>query len=262
MLNKKLSGNKSKSPASTKLSVVIPVYNEKKTIVKLLDQVQAVPLSQIDVELEIVLVDDCSTDGTHDILKSLTYSNLKIVYHEKNQGKGAAIRTGLQHISGAIVLIQDADLEYQPNDYIELVKPILEEKASVVYGSRIRGRKTFGTTRHSSINYYLGGRLLSVLTNLLYNANITDEATCYKVFKSEVFKTIPPLTCQGFEFCPEVTAKVLLSKYPIYEVPIHYYPRSREDGKKITWQDGFIAIRILFKYRTLAWLKRLRTDQT
>jgi len=222
-----------------KLSVVIPCYNEKESILEILKRVEAVNL-----EKEIIIVDDCSTDGTREVLATLPPERAKVIYRSENKGKGSAIRTGLQQMTGDIVIIQDADLEYDPNDYYELIKPILEGRAEVVYGSRVLGRDM----EISYFRYYLGGRFLSWLTNLLYGANITDEPTCYKVFKADVLKGLD-LRCKGFEFCPEVTAKLCKRGYKIYEVPISYHPRSLEQGKKIGWRDGIEAIWTLIKYR-------------
>ena len=170
---------------------------------------------------------------------------MSIIFREKkkNQGKGSAIKEGLKYVIGDIVIIQDADLEYEPEDYHLLIKPIIDGRAKIVYGSRIKGGG-----RKSYWSFYLGGRLLSFLANLLYNAKITDEATCYKVFGADVLKKIN-LKCERFEFCPEVTAKVRKKGYEIYEVPIHYYPRSIEEGKKINWRDGLEAIWTLIKYK-------------
>jgi dolichol-phosphate mannosyltransferase len=232
-----------------KLSVIIPVFNEKGTISELLGKVKSV-----DVEKEIVIVDDGSTDGTRGILEAVAgcrmpdagKNEIKIIYHEKNQGKGVAIRTGLKNITGDIVIIQDADLEYDPQDYPKLIEPILSGKAKAVYGSRILGKG-----RRSYWSFYIGGKFLSFLTNLLYDAKITDEPTCYKVFQADVIKNIN-LKCSRFEFCPEVTAKLRKKGYKIYEVPISYEPRSLEEGKKINWKDGFEAIWTLIKYKFIA----------
>ncbi len=223
-----------------KLSIIIPVYNEEKTIAELLKKVEGINL---DIQKEIVVVDDGSKDKTIDILKS--FKNIELVEHEKNQGKGAAIRTGIKHATGDIILIQDADLEYDPNDYLSLIQPILDGKTEVVYGSR---RLKKENKQHSGISFYIGGIGMTILTNLLYNAKITDEPTCYKVFKSEVIKNLN-LKCKRFEFCPEVTAKVIKKGYKIYEVPISYYPRHKNEGKKINWKDGIEGAWTLLKYR-------------
>ena len=223
-----------------KLSIIMPVYNEGNTLVEITERIK-----KISLEKEIIIIDDGSNDSTPELLKVIANKNenIKIFRHDHNKGKGTAIRTGLKHISGDIVLIQDADLEYDPDDYVKLIQPILKGKASVVYGSRISKNN-----KKSYLRYYLGGRFLSFLTNLLYRAHITDEPTCYKVFKSSIFKDIN-LKCKGFEFCPEITARVLKKGYKIHEVPISYNPRSLEEGKKIGWSDGLKAIYFLFKYR-------------
>ncbi len=222
-----------------KLSIIIPAYNEIKTIKEIIKLVQKVKINK-----EIIVVDDGSKDGTREILKSLNNNEIKVIFHKKNQGKGAAIRTGIRFVTGNIVIIQDADLEYDPKDYYKLVKPILEGKAKVVYGSRLLNPKF---KSGYSLNLF-ATKLLTKMSNILYNANITDEPTCYKVFKTDVLKSIN-LKCKKFEFCPEVTAKVRKKGYGIYEVPINYYPRSIEEGKKINWKDGVQAIWTLIKYR-------------
>ncbi len=232
------------------LSIIMPVYNEIESLRRIFDMVESVDLSALDVEKQIVLIDDCSSDGTQAIMHELEQRpGVCVCYHALNRGKGAAIRTGLQRASGDIVLIQDADLEYDPHDYPDLIRPIIEGRAEVVYGSRITGERAYGTKRHSYVSFYVGGRFLSWLTNTLYGTNITDEPTCYKVFRADVLKAIGPLECEGFEFCPEVTAKVALHGYRIHEVPIHYYPRTKDQGKKIQWRDGAVAIQTLLKYR-------------
>ena len=224
-----------------KLSVVIPCYNESETIHTVIEQVKAVSIH----DLEIIVVDDGSTDGTREILKSNIEPLVeKIIYHEANLGKGAALRSGFKEISGDIVIVQDADLEYDPGDYPKLIDPILNGEADVVYGSRILG----GDSNKSYYRYYWGGLFLTWLTNILFKANITDEPTCYKVFKTKILKNIE-LRCEGFEFCPEITAKILKKGYTIYEVPIAYHPRSMTQGKKIRPKDGLIAIFTLLKYR-------------
>jgi glycosyltransferase involved in cell wall biosynthesis len=219
------------------------VYNEKNTILKIIEKVNNVPL-----EKEIIVVDDGSTDGTRNILKNIqntptSSQNLKIIFKDKNEGKGSAIRQGLKEVAGDIVTIQDADLEYEPMDFLSLIKPIENSQTKIVYGSRLLGRGT-----KSSLMFYLGGRLLSFLANILYGQKITDEPTCYKVFKTELIKSIP-LKCKRFEFCPEITAKVMKRGYKIVELPIHYNPRSISEGKKIRLKDGISAIWTLLKYK-------------
>ena len=229
-----------------KISIIIPLYNEKGTIEELLKRINKVKL-----EKEVIIVDDYSTDGSREWLKNLKAKNTKKVFHDKNYGKGMAIRSGIKEVTGDIIIIQDADLEYDPNDYYELIKPIQEGKAEVVYGSRILGNLIKNMkSKHSQAyyEYYYGGRILTLLANLLYNAKITDEPTCYKVFKTYVLKNIN-LKCTKFEFCPEVTAKVKKKGYKIFEVPIAYYPRSIKEGKKIKFKDGFEAVWTLIKYR-------------
>jgi len=227
-----------------KLSIIMPVYNEKDTIMEMVGKVM-----NVNMEKELIIVDDCSKDGTREILRKIDNidnddNNIMVIYHKKNMGKGMAIRTAIKHVTGDIVIIQDADLEYEPEDYYELVRPIIEGKADVVYGSR----ELLKENKWSYYRYAMGGRFLSRLTNLLYHSNITDEPTCYKVFRADILKSMN-LKCKRFEFCPEVTAKVLREGIRIYEVPIHYYPRSIEEGKKIGLRDGLQAIWTLIKYR-------------
>lgn len=229
-----------------KLSIIIPLYNEIGTIEELLKRIDKIRLDK-----EIVIVDDGSKDGSREWLEKLKDKNVKKVFHEKNQGKGMAIRTGIKESTGDIILIQDADLEYDPEDYYALVKPIMENGFNVVYGSRIKGNLIKNMkSKHSEAyyEYYYGGRLLTILTNILYNAKISDEPTCYKVFKSDVLKNIN-LRCTGFEFCPEVTAKVRKKGYKIHEIPIKYNPRTLKEGKKIKIRDGLEAVWTLLKYR-------------
>lgn len=221
-----------------RVSVIVPVYNERETILEVIKRVKQVP-----IEKEIIIVDDGSNDGTGEILKEIKNEDVKVIFKKKNEGKGSAIREGLKYINGDVIVIQDADLEYDPMDWINMLKLMEEKNAYVVYGSRILGKN-----KKSSFFFYLGGRILSFLANLLYNAKITDEPTCYKMFKKEVIQKIN-LKCKGFEFCPEVTAKVRKKGYKIYEVPIRYNPRSIKEGKKIRLKDGLIAIWTLIKYR-------------
>ncbi|GAB4030924.1 glycosyltransferase family 2 protein [Spirosoma jeollabukense] len=222
------------------LSVLIPAYNEIKSIHTLIEKVQAVPLTK-----EIIIVDDGSKDGTRELLATYqSVPNINVYYHEHNQGKGAAIRTAIQHMTGDIAIVQDADLEYEPQDYLALVQPIIDGKEKVVYGSRFLNREN----RHSYMTFYIGGQVVTLLTNILYNQRLTDEPTCYKVFESTFLRSIP-LECTRFEFCPEVTAKVAKRGVRIKELPINYYPRSIAEGKKISWFDGIEAIWVLLKYR-------------
>ncbi|MDD5031561.1 MAG: glycosyltransferase family 2 protein [Patescibacteria group bacterium] len=219
-----------------KLSVIIPVYNEINTIAEIIERVGKVP-----VEKEIIVVDDGSTDGTDKKIDGLP--GIKTLKHESNLGKGAAIRTGLALASGELVIIQDADLEYDPDDYLKLMAPIKEGLADAVYGSRNLGNNKPGT-----MTYKWGGIFLSHLANFLYGLKITDEATCYKLFKTDILKSLN-LKCRRFEFCPEVTAKLAKRGYKIKEIPISYSPRSFSEGKKIKWTDGLSAIFTLIKLR-------------
>lgn len=232
-----------------KLSVILPVYNEKNTIEKIVKKVKG-----IDLKKEIIIIDDGSTDGTRDLLKTSinqepsavnqnSLNDIKIIYHSTNKGKGAAIRTAIEFVTGDIVIIQDGDLEYDPRDYPRLIQPIINGEADVVYGSRILGKG-----KKSYLCFYWGGRFVSWIANMLYHTRITDESTGYKVFRADILRKLN-LKCQGFEFCPEVTAKVCKMGYQIKEVPISYYPRRIEAGKKIRWTDGLMAIFILLKYR-------------
>lgn len=225
-----------------KLSIIIPVYNEENTIKQLLNLVKKVDIGK--VEKEMVIIDDGSYDNTFEVLKNI--NDIKLIRHTKNIGKGAAIRTGIKHATGDIILIQDADLEYDPNEYMALIKPIINGKAEVVYGSR---RLKKENKKHSGFSFYIGGVFLTWFTNLLYpSLHITDEPTCYKVFKADVIKNLN-LKCKRFEFCPEVTAKIARKGIKIYEVPISYHPRSIKEGKKINWRDGIEAIWTLLKYK-------------
>jgi len=225
-----------------KLTVVIPVYNERETIQEALRRVRALGEDPAgDVDLEIVVVDDCSGDGSREILAR--EPGIVLLRHPENRGKGASIRTALAHASGEIVAVQDADLEYDPRDLLRLIEPIRRGEAKVVYGSRfLRGRPKM------QLPNYICNRLLALTANVLYGARLTDEATCYKVFEADLVRSIP-LTCRRFEFCPEVTAKVLKRGERILEFPITYDPRTYDSGKKIRWQDGVVALWTLLKYR-------------
>jgi glycosyltransferase involved in cell wall biosynthesis len=233
---------------SCTLSIVIPAYNEARTIAEALDAVLAVDLSSLDVpiEKEIIVVDDGSSDGTCDVLERYADRGIRVVRHERNRGKGAAIRSGFAVISGDVVLIQDADLEYDPQDYPRLLDPILRGRADVVYGSRLSG----GRPQRVFLYWHLvGNRFLTFLTNILYNATLTDMETGYKVFRRQVVQEMR-LHEDDFRIEPEMTAKVLKSgRLRVYEVPIAYYGRSYNEGKKITWRDGFGAIATLLRCR-------------
>lgn len=220
------------------LSVIMPVYNEKDNILSIIEEIKKVPINK-----EIIIIDDGSNDGTAEILKKLSDNEIRICRHPINIGKGAAIRLGLFYARGDIIIIQDADLEYSPQDYLSLVKPIIYGEADVVYGKR-----QFDLPNLKYLRYYWGGQLVTKLANFLYKIHIADEPCCYKVFKAHILKQMK-LNCVGFEFCPEVTAKIAKKGIKIYEVPISYKPRSIKDGKKIRWFDGLKAIYVLFKYK-------------
>ena len=227
-----------------KLSVIIPVYNEEKTIKRVIDKVKMVQLKNIVKEL--VVVDDSSTDNTKDILKELKDKSMKVFYHQKNMGKGAAIRTGIKNSTGDIIIIQDADLEYNPDQYSKLLKLITENKAKVVYGSRLEAIRK--NVKNMYKLHYIGNLFLTLITNLLYGAKITDMETGYKIFRREVIKGIN-LNAKRFDFEPEITAKILKKGYKIHEVSINFVGRKFEEGKKITWIDGIKAVYYLVKYR-------------
>lgn len=223
-----------------KLSVIIPVYNEKETVDTTLTRV-----AQIKVpgwKKEIIVIDDGSTDGTKDKLQPWG-KKVRVVYLSKNQGKGSALTAGFNHATGDIILIQDADLEYSPENYSRLLDPFTHEQVNIVYGSRF-----LGSHLSTLFIYELGNKFVTLVTNILYNTNITDMETGYKVFRREILKTIT-INAKRFDFEPEFTAKVLRRGYQIYEVPISYYGRKFEEGKKLTWRDGIIAVVTLIRYR-------------
>jgi len=220
------------------LSIIIPAYNEANFIGDVIRRVQEAPY-----EKEIIIVDDGSVDGTRDILKSLTDPNITVVLKEVNQGKGAALRAGFARAKGDIIIIQDADLEYDPRDYPKLLEPILEGKADVVYGSRFLG----GPHRVLYFWHYIGNMGVTLLSNMFTNLNLTDMETGYKVFKREVLKDIT-IESNRFGFEPEITAKIAKKRFRVFEIPISYYGRSYEEGKKITWRDGIKAFFTIVKY--------------
>lgn len=228
-----------------KISILMPVFNEEATLLRVLTATSKADTRGL--EKQIIIVDDGSTDGTRKILESLDLSQFsaEVYYHAVNQGKGAALRTAQQHVAGDIVIIQDADLEYDPNEFSELIRPIIEDRADVVYGSRLSGGRI---TRAFKFTHLIGNKFLSFLTNLLYDSTLTDMETCYKAIRTDIFKRIV-IKSNRFEFEPEITAKILKQKSRLYELPIAYYGRDYSEGKKITWKDGFGAVWALFKYR-------------
>lgn len=221
------------------ISVIIPVYNELQTIQEVVQRVQSQPFSK-----EIIIVDDYSTDGTRQLLQTAAWPpNVRILYHDRNMGKGAGIRTALQAVTKDIVIIQDADLEYNPSDFGVVLRPILDGVADVVYGSRF-----LGIHRSFMLHHYIGNKMLTLFTNVLYNNILTDMETGYKAFRAPVLKGIK-IKSNRFDFEPEITAKVLKRGYRIYEVPIYYAGRDYAEGKKITWRDGMSALWALVRFR-------------
>jgi glycosyltransferase involved in cell wall biosynthesis len=222
------------------LSVIVPVYNERTTVAEIIRRIRAVDLP---MALEVIAVDDGSSDGTDKVLAALADSTVRVLVHPVNQGKGAAIRTGLGAVRGDLVLIQDADLEYDPDDWPRLLDPVLKGKARVVYGSRFTGERKNMMPLH-----WIGNRFLSLVTNVLYSSTLSDMETCYKLFDRRVLEGIT-VQSDRFDFEPEITAKILRRGHRIYEVPISYAGREMADGKKITWRDGLGALKALVKFR-------------
>ena len=229
-------------PKLRKLSVIVPVFNERTTLVEALRRMRAVELPD-GIEREIIVVDDGSSDGTRDVLRQLGDSTVRVIVHDGNRGKGAAVRTGLAVATGDYVLIQDADLEYDPEDWPKLIAPVLRGKARVVYGSRFTGER-----RNMLFFHWVGNRMLSLVTNVLYNTTLSDMETCYKLVDRELLLDLG-LRCNRFDIEPEITSKILKRKIRIYEVPISYTGREFDEGKKITWRDGFAALWTLIKFR-------------
>ncbi|MBW2066401.1 MAG: glycosyltransferase family 2 protein [Deltaproteobacteria bacterium] len=223
-----------------KLSVIMPVYNEAKTVAEVVRNVEAV-----DLVKEVIIVDDGSVDGTRDIIAQLPYENIKKLYHPKNLGKGAAIRTAIPHITGDVVVIQDADLEYDPHEYFDLIQPIANGFADAVFGSRLSGGKP---QRVFMFWHLVGNRFLNLLTNILFNTTLSDMETCYKMMRADILRDIP-LRSNNFDIEAEITAKLLKRDLKIYEIPISYYGRAYGEGKKINWKHGFGAMWTLFRYR-------------
>lgn len=226
-------------PPNPVLSVVMPVFNERTTIEEIVRRVLAVPM-----RIQLIVVDDCSTDGTGEVLQQLqTDLGFTLLRQPKNAGKGAALRRGFAAVTGDLVVIQDADLEYSPEEYPQLIELIVLGRADVVFGSRFLGRH-----RVFLLTHYLGNRLVTLLANVLYNTMLTDMETCYKVMRADVLRSME-LKSNGFGIEPEITAKVFKRGYRVYEVPITYEGRGYEEGKKITWRDGVVALWVLIKYR-------------
>ena len=233
------------------VSVIIPAFNEEQTIGQVLAALRTLPL-----EKQIIIVNDGSTDGTYTVLEELRATHeLTVVHCQENRGKGFAIRSGLPHVKGEVVVIQDADMELDPADIPELVKPLEKENVQVVYGSRfLNGRG------NASLQNFIANRILATYTNLLYGCRITDESTGYKAFSTELITRLE-LTCEGFEFCPEVTAKILRAGYRIHEVPVSYVPRTKKQGKKLRfWLDGLFAVWTLLKYRFISETEIFKTS--
>jgi glycosyltransferase involved in cell wall biosynthesis len=222
------------------MSVIVPVFNERNTVAEIIRRVRAVSLP---LDMDVVVVDDGSSDGTEKILAALEDSTVRVITHPTNRGKGAAIRTGMENVRGDLILVQDADLEYDPEDWPKMLEPLMRGKAQVVYGSRFTGER-----KNMFPSHWLGNRFLTLVTNILYRSTLSDMETCYKLFDRRVLEGIT-IRSQRFEFEPEITAKILRRGYRIYEVPISYAGREMSEGKKISWRDGIGALYTLVRYR-------------
>jgi len=222
------------------LSVIMPVFNERSTVAEIIRRMRAV---ELPVTLQVIVVDDGSSDGSDKVLRAVEDSTVRVISHNQNRGKGAAIRTGMEVATGDLLLIQDADLEYDPDDWPRLLDPIIKGKARVVYGSRFTGERKNMMPLH-----WFGNRLLSLVTNLLYSSTLSDMETCYKLFDAQAIEGMT-IVSDRFDFEPEITAKVLRRGHRIYEVPISYAGREADEGKKITWRDGFSALVALIRFR-------------
>ena len=227
-----------------KVSIIIPVYNEEKTILKIINKI----LQLKNINKELIIVNDGSTDNTKKLLRKFSNERIRIINHSKNSGKGAAIRTAQKHVTGTHVIIQDADLEYEPSDYKNLLKPFKKKYISVVYGSRVLKKKRYRLKSFSSFERIFYNHVLTIMSNIINDQRLTDAHTCYKVFKSDIFKSIR-LEENGFAFCPEITTKISNLNINIHEVPISYRGRDYSEGKKITYIDGIKAIYALFNYK-------------
>ena len=232
--------NPDRRPEYHLLSVVVPVFNERNTVAEIIRRMRAV---ELPVRVEMVIVDDGSSDGSDKVLAALADSTVRVIHHPHNRGKGAAVRTGIEAARGDLILVQDADLEYDPDDWPSLLAPVLKGKARVVYGSRFTGER-----KNMLPSHWIGNRLLTLVTNLLYKSTLSDMETCYKLFDRKVLEGVT-IESDRFEFEPEITAKVLMKGERIYEVPISYAGREMSEGKKITWKDGFGAMYTLVRFR-------------
>ena len=227
------------------LTIIIPLYNETKTILKIIDRILKIKITK-----QIIIVDDCSNDGSKEKIKKLKSKNIKVLFHSENRGKGSAIKTAQKYIKGKYTIIQDADLEYNPRDYYKLIEPMKYKKVKIVSGSRVKGKKRYKSKNFTSFVRIFFNHLLTIISNIINKQNLTDAHTCYKVFDSTIFKKIK-LKEKGFAFCPEVTTKISNLKLSILEVPISYKGRTFEEGKKISYIDGFRAIYALIKYKLI-----------